>query len=62
MKKSFDCIAMKREAAARIYEKTKDMTLEEQVAYWKERTRILREEQAASREKARAPKQVSSNG
>jgi len=51
MKKSFDCIAMKREAAARIYGKTKDMSLEEQVAYWKERTRILREEQAARRPK-----------
>ena len=35
--KEFDCIAMKREGAARIYETVKGMTREEELAYWKMR-------------------------
>ena len=43
--KSFDCIEMKRRGAQRIYEATKDMTLEQELAYWRERSRQFREEQ-----------------
>ncbi|NER39868.1 MAG: hypothetical protein F6J93_39035 [Oscillatoria sp. SIO1A7] len=32
--KRFDCIEMKRRGAERIYEKIKDMTPEEELAYW----------------------------
>ena len=40
--KTFDCVHMKRRGAARVYEKTKDMTLDEEVAYWAQRTEELR--------------------
>ena len=36
--KSFDCVEMKRKAAVKIYEKMKNMSREEQIAYWKERS------------------------
>ncbi len=48
--KTFDCVAMKRRGAERIYEKTKGMTLSEQVAFWKERSDDLRK---AQREKTK---------
>ena len=47
--KAFDCIAMKRRGAIRVYEQTKDMTLDEQVAFWKERSAALRKRQRAIR-------------
>jgi hypothetical protein len=43
--KTFDCVEMKRRGAQRIYEATKDMTLEQEVAYWREQSRQFREEQ-----------------
>ena len=48
MKQKFDCIAVKRQAAAAIYEKTKEMSEEEEIAYWRERTRLMREELQAT--------------
>ena len=33
--KAFDCIKMKREIQARIYEDIKDMTHEEEMEYWR---------------------------
>jgi hypothetical protein len=38
-----DAIALKREAAERIYEETKDMTREEELEYWHEKDRLLRD-------------------
>jgi hypothetical protein len=43
--KTFDCVEMKRQGAMRIYEATKNMTFEQEVAYWRERSRKFREEQ-----------------
>lgn len=37
MKKTFDCVAMKRVGSARIYEQVKNMTPEQELAWWKER-------------------------
>jgi len=34
-KKDFDCVDMQDQAALRIYEETKDMTIEEELAYWR---------------------------
>lgn len=42
--KPFDCVEMKRRGAERIYEEVKDMTAEEEAAYWRERSRQFREE------------------
>lgn len=38
-----DAIALKREGHARIYEETKDMTREEELAYWQQKDAELRE-------------------
>ena len=35
--KSFDCVEMMDRGALRIYEETKDMTVEEELAYWRAR-------------------------
>jgi hypothetical protein len=43
--KTFDCVEMKRRGSQRIYETTKNMTFEQEVAYWRERSRLFREEQ-----------------
>ena len=40
--KKFDCVEMKRKGARKVYEATKDMTLEEEVEYWRTRTREAR--------------------
>jgi hypothetical protein len=32
--KPFDCVEMKRNAAERIYEETKNLTLDERIQYW----------------------------
>lgn len=33
--KQFDCVEMKRQAQARIYEEIKDMTSEQRIEYWR---------------------------
>ena len=35
--KTFDCVEMMHRGALRIYEETKGMTVEEELAYWRER-------------------------
>jgi hypothetical protein len=40
--KTFDCVEMKRKGARRVYEATKDMSLDEEVAYWRTRTEEAR--------------------
>ena len=50
--KPFDCVEMKRAAAAQIHELTKDMTVEEEVEFWRKETELLLAEQEAAREKA----------
>jgi len=37
--KTFDCIAFKREAQARIYDEIKDMTPQQQIAYYRHAAR-----------------------
>lgn len=39
--KTFDCVEMKRRGSRRIYERIKNMTREEELAYWRERTALL---------------------
>lgn len=40
--KKFDCVEMKRKGARKVYEATKGMTVEEEVEYWRKRTREAR--------------------
>ncbi len=44
-KKTFDCVEMKRRGAERIYNQIASMTLREQLAFWEERTELLRKHQ-----------------
>ncbi len=44
-KKTFDCVQMKREGARRVYEQIKDMTLEQEIEYWRQRSEEFRREQ-----------------
>jgi len=39
--KTFDCVEMKREGGRRIYQRVKDMTPQEELAYWKARSTEL---------------------
>ncbi len=50
-KKKFDCVEMMHRGALDIYEKTRHMTFEEQVAYWRERSRRFKEKIQAARRK-----------
>ena len=43
---TFDAIAMTRQAALRLHETLAPMTPEEELAFWRERTRELRERRA----------------
>lgn len=36
-KADFDCVDMMHEAASRIYEETKDMSEQEELAYWRQK-------------------------
>ncbi len=36
-KKAFDCVEMMHKGALQIHEKIKDMTMEEEMSYWRER-------------------------
>jgi len=40
--KDFDCVEMMHEAALRIYDETKDMTKEEELAYWQRKNEEAR--------------------
>ena len=53
-KKEFDCIAMKRKGSLHIYEATKDLSFDEKVLYWKERS----DEMLRALEKARKAKKL----
>jgi hypothetical protein len=47
--KRFDCVWMKRAGNQKIFEIIKDMTLEEELAYWQNATEKLRRQQQAVR-------------
>ena len=43
MKKDSDCVEMKRKGSQRVYEAVKDMTVEEEVEFWRQRTAEMRQ-------------------
>lgn len=45
MKKTFDCVEMKRRGTERVHNQIANMTIEEQLAFWQERTELLRKHQ-----------------
>ncbi len=49
--KTFDCVKMKRRAALRIHERLKDLTVEQQIEYWRRRNEEFFRKQQRSRDK-----------
>lgn len=45
MKKTFDCVQMKRRGAERVRKEVAGMTVQEEVSFWRDRTRQLRLQQ-----------------
>lgn len=53
--KKFDRVEMKRRGAARIDERTKGMTLEQKIDFWRRRSRAFRTEQERDVSEVRVP-------
>ncbi len=53
MKKTFDCVEMKRQGAERLRERLSKMTRDEQLAFWRQRTDALRRRAEKLREQRR---------
>ena len=47
MKKAFDCVEMKRRGDEKVREAIGGMTVQEELRYWRDRTRRLRMQQKA---------------
>lgn len=47
--KTFDCVAMKRAGAAKVYRKIGKMSFREQAEFWRQESEALRLEQQAAR-------------
>ncbi len=58
MSKEFDCVEMKRKGAARLQKKIAGLSLEEELKFWEERTKALKEEQRKMRKKKRVVSKV----
>ncbi|TMA58485.1 MAG: hypothetical protein E6J80_04985 [Deltaproteobacteria bacterium] len=46
--KTFDCVEMKHRGAEKVREQINGMTLEQELEFWRERSRILRQRQDAA--------------
>jgi hypothetical protein len=58
--KTFDCVEMKRKGAEYVYNIIKDMTPEEEVAYWRQQTETMRQRQATLRARNQSDQKTSS--
>ena len=47
--KTFDCVEMKHRGAEKVREQTKDMTLKQELAFWQERSRLLKQRQKVAK-------------
>jgi hypothetical protein len=47
--KQFDCVEMKRRGSENVYEATKNLTEVDEISYWQQRTRQLRQQQQVLR-------------
>jgi hypothetical protein len=50
--KRFDCVEMKRQGALRVHERLKDMTVEQQIEYWRQRSEQFQRDQERLRAQA----------
>ena len=54
MKKTFDCVEMKHRGAEKVREQTTGMTLEQELEFWQERSRILKQRQKIAKRESHA--------
>lgn len=54
MNKKFDCVEMKRKGSARIYDETKNFSLEKKREYWRKATEELIAEQKKVKRKQKS--------
>ncbi len=47
MTKKFDCVQMKHSGAAKVREQIANLTKEQELAFWRERSNYLRQQQSA---------------
>lgn len=47
--KTFDCVEMKHRGAEKVREQTRDMTLKQELAFWQERSRLLKQRQKVAK-------------
>ena len=59
MKKKFDCVELQHRAGEEIREITRNMTVEEEAAYWRKRTKALRDKVKTLRRKRHSSSAVS---
>jgi len=52
--KTFDCVEMKRRDGQRVHERLKDMTVEQQVEYWRRRSEEFLRQPRLSRNRKNA--------
>jgi hypothetical protein len=57
MKKTFDCVEMKRKAQEKIYEDIKDLTLEEEIEYFRKGAEQFQREMDRLRKQKKTQKQ-----
>lgn len=55
MKKTFDCVRMKRQGAERVMKELEGKSLQEQLDYWQKGTEDLRRHQQELRQKGKRP-------
>jgi hypothetical protein len=47
--KTFDCVEMKHQGAEKVREQIKGMTLEQELAFWQKRSRLLKQRQKVTK-------------
>ena len=53
--KTFDCVEMKHKGAEKVREQIGGMTPEQELAFWQERSRILRQRQEIAKKERHVP-------
>lgn len=57
--KTFDCVEMKRRGAEQVKEKIDRLTVEQELAFWADRSRELKQRQAAAKVHKEPPRDTS---
>lgn len=53
--KTFDCVELQHRGAEKVREQTKGVTLEQELEFWRERSRMLRQRQEIAKKERQMP-------